>query len=257
MKSNAKKYIILPLFLLLFFLVPSSPASENDVISLISKVDEVLFRKDGLYSGRMKHIHSNGGYFIVDFKAETANGKSRFSFYNKPRGLQLEVLYLSGGEQMFVCFMHARDYYRKIGVDQYYQVLYTNFSFADFSGRKLADLYTAELLGEHDIGDRRCRVFRLSAVYPWMAYGSLFVFADKESNIPLRIEFLDVNEILSKVLSITKVSSKDDIIVPIRFEMRDIRSGSLTILVLNEFDWSRKFDRSIFKLENLGKLDKL
>ena len=244
------------LFIFSIFFTDYLPAQNDSAESIVSKTDEVFSRRNGLYTGRIKHIKMDESFFILDFYAKISGNKSLLSFQNKPRGLQLEVLNLLAGEKIYVCEMHARNYILKSGSDRYYDVMYTNFTYADFSGRELSKAYTSKIAGEESVGARLCYMLRLDPIFPWSAYGSLMLFVDKEDMIPLKIEFRNVSQILTKVLTVTKVARKDNQVVPIRYEMRDIRNGSLTILVLNEHDARQKYDDSIFLLENFGNLVK-
>ena len=52
-------------------------------------------------------------------------------------------------------------------------------------------------------------------------------------------------------MSIVKVTNRNERIIPVRYDMLDIRKGTATLFELFEFDDSRKFEKEIFRHEKL------
>ncbi|MDR3237553.1 MAG: outer membrane lipoprotein-sorting protein [Spirochaetia bacterium] len=242
---------------LVLFLAVSAAAQENSAdfppleTAILLKADTIMRVPQGGSAGRIKHIHPGGASFTIDFTATRSDDNSLFIFYNKERAIQLEVLYTLGGENIHVYLMHARKLIRKTGADKYEPVLYTNFSYIDLSGYRLAANYTAALAGKETVNSKSCHKLELKPIFADSQYGRLTLYADEKDFLPLKIEFRGKDEILNKVLSLAKTARKADTIVPIRYEMRDIRSGDVSILVFNSFGGQIPPEKNLFLPENL------
>jgi len=223
-------------------------------ITILSKVHAIMRLPEGMNRGRIKHLHPSGVSFTVDFEAIVSGDSSFFVFHNKERGEQLEALYTLGGENIQVYMTHERRLARKTGADKYEPVLHTNFSYIDFSGYRLADNYTCELNGEENVNGLLCNKLELRPVSPESLYSRLTLYAVKDDSLPLKIEFRGKDFTLIKVLTIARAARKDGAVIPLRYEMRDICSDNVSILVFNSF--SEKIpasERNIFSPEGMGK----
>ena len=223
-------------------------------INILSKVHSIMSLPEGMSRGRIKHLHPGGASFTVDFKAMISGDSSFFVFHNKERSEQLEVLYTFGGENIRAYMTHERRLVQKTGADKYEPVLHTNFSYIDFSGYRLADNYTCELNGEEDVNGRSCNILELKPVFSESLYGRLTLYASKSDSLPLKIEFRGKDFTLIKVLTLAQAARKDDVVLPLRYEMRNIRSGDVSILVFNSFNEKiPASERNIFSPESMGK----
>ena len=223
-------------------------------IAILSKVHAIMRLPDGMSRGRIKHLHPSGASFTVDFKAMVSGDNSFLVFHNRERGEQLEALYTLGGENIQVFMTHARRLIRKTGADKYEPVLHTNFSYIDFSGYRLADNYICELNGEEEVNGLLCNKLELKPIFSESLYGRLTLYAMKENSLPLKIEFRAKDFTLFKVLTIVKAARKGDVIIPLRYEMRDVRSGDVSILVFNSFNEEIPASkRNIFSPDGMGK----
>ena len=232
-------------------LADDSPPPE---IAILSRVHAIMRLPEGMSRGRIKHLHPSGASFTVDFKAMVSGDSSFFIFHNKERDEQLEALYTLGGENIHVHMTHARHLVRKTGADKYEPVLYTNFSYIDFSGYRLADNYTCELNGEENVNGLLCNKLELKSIFSESMYSRLTLYATKDNSLPLKIEFRGKDFVLIKVLTISRAAQKGDVIIPLRYEMRDIRSGDVSILVLNSFNEKiPASERDIFSPDSMGK----
>jgi len=232
-------------------LADDSPPAE---IAILSRVHAIMQLPEGISRGRIKHLHPGGSFFTVDFKAMVSGDNSFFVFHSKERDEQLEALYTLGGENIQVHLTHARRLVRKTAADKYEPVLYTNFSYIDFSGYRFADNYTCELSGEEDINGMPSNRLELKPVFSESLYGRITLYAARDNSLPLKMEFRGKDFVLIKVLTLAQAAQKGDLIIPLRYEMRDIRSGDLSILVFNSFNEEiPKSKRNIFSPEGMGK----
>lgn len=77
------------------------------------------------------------------------------------------------------------------------------------------------------------------------------LYATKKDCIPLRIDYYDPDKVIFKTLSVVKVINSDNRIIPIRYDMLDIRRGTVTMLEFADFEKDIKFDKKIFRYQNL------
>jgi len=219
---------------------------------ILARVDRVLQYPDGQIIGRMKHIRPDGHSFTLNIKAAIARDNSLFVFNSRKRGDQLKVLYNLGGEDIWVYNIHAIKLYHKLGIDKYDAVLGTNFSFLDLSSYDLQSNYTASIEGDAFIKGYDAYKLRLNPIFKGGLYGMLTLYVSKDEFIPLRIDFHDRDKAIYKFLTITKIRKYKGRIVPIRYDMMDIRRGTITILRFFKFDDRMKFKREVFRSEKLG-----
>ena len=232
-------------------LADDSPPPE---IAILSRVHEIMRLPEGVSRGRIKHLHPNGASFTLDFKAMVLGDSSFLVFHNKERGEQLEAFYTLGGENIQIHMTQRRHLVRKTNVDKYEPVLYTNFSYIDFSGYRFTDNYICELDGEEEVNGLLCNKLELKPIFPESLYGRLTLYAAKDNSLPLKIEFRGKDFVLIKVLTIAQAARKGDAIIPLRYEMRDIRSGDVSILIFNSFNEKiPESERNIFSPEGMGK----
>jgi len=245
---------IVSLILCLFAVPALADDSPPVEIAILSRVHAIMQLPEGMSRGRIKHLHPGGSFFTVDFKAMVSGDSSFFVFHSKERDEQLEALYTLGGENIRVHLMHARRLVRKTSADKYEPVLHTNFSYIDFSGYRFADNYMCELSGEEDVNGIPCNKLELKPVFAESLYGRLTLYASKNDLLPLKIEFRGRDFVLIKVLTLVRVARKGDAVVPLRYEMRNIRSGDVSILVFNSFNEKiPASERDIFSPESMGK----
>ena len=83
-------------------------------------------------------------------------------------------------------------------------------------------------------------------------YGLLTLYVEKKNFIPLRIDYHDTDTVIFKTLSVAKVITRNNKIIPVRYDMLDIRKGTVTLLEFFGFDENIQFDKRIFRHQNLG-----
>jgi len=233
------------------------PAQEKREIELtaqeiLARVDRVLDYPGGLIRGRMMHISPDGTSSVINLKAMVSGGDWLFVFSNRERGDQLKVLYNLGGEDIWVYNIHALKLFHKMNIDKYDAVLGTNFSFIDLSNADYQSNYTASITGSAVIKGQDCYRLRLEPIFRGGLYGQLTLYAAKKDQVPLRVDFHDTDRAIFKSISIARTMEKGNRIVPVRFDMLDIRKGTVTILEFFGFDESAVFRKEVFLPQQLG-----
>ena len=83
-------------------------------------------------------------------------------------------------------------------------------------------------------------------------YGMLTLYVTKDKFIPLRIDYHDRDKVIFKFMSVVKVRENGDRVVPVRYDMMNIRQGTVTIFNISEIDENASFSPEIFRPEQLG-----
>lgn len=245
------------LFLTFFFAGTASVYTQTDEIeitaqAILAMVDNIMQYPQGEIRGRMKHISPDGNSYTIDFMGAVTRTDFLFSFSNKSRGEELKVLYKMSGEDVWVYSNHALKLFHKMGIDKYDPLLATNFSLIDFSNSDFQSNYNARITGQSLIKGVECYKLDLVPVFQGSEYGLVTLYASKDKYLPMRIDFHDRDKVVFKFLSLSKTMEKGNSIVPIRYDMLNIRNGTVTILSFIKFDDAVTFSGDIFRPETLG-----
>lgn len=232
-------------------------AQENREIEItaqeiLARVDNVLKYPEGLLEGYLMHIYPNGKKVSLKVKANIAEEDFLFTFSSTLRGDQLRVLYNLGGEDIWVYNLLSIKLFHKIDVGKYEPLLETNYNFIDLSNADLQSNYIGKLKGETVVKGRRVFYLTLDPIYKDGEYGKLTLYVTKENYLPLRIDYHDRDKVLLKTMSIAKLATFKKRAFPVRYDMLDIKRGTLTILQFNDYDEKIKHSKKIFRHENLG-----
>lgn len=219
---------------------------------ILAKVDRIMQYPEGEIQGRMKHIYPDGKSFDIDFKGMIARNDFLFFFSSGSRGDSLKVLFNMGGEDIWVYNIHSVKMFHKMGIDKYDRLLSTNFSYIDISNSDFQSNYNARISGRALIKGIECYKIILDPIYDGSEYGTLTLYASVEKYIPLRIDYHDRDKVVFKFLSLVKTMEKDGRIIPVRYDMLNIKDGTVTILSYLKFDESQKYKGDIFRPEKLG-----
>ncbi len=220
---------------------------------MLARADRVLNYPDGIVRGRLMHITPAGKTHRVDVTGYIDKGDYLFSFSTDDRGEQLKVLYNYNGEDIWVYNVLATRLFHKTGVDKYDPIIFTNFSFIDFSNSDYQSNYTARITGDALIKGEETYRLSLTPVFRGGVYGSLTLYVTKKNYVPRRIDYHDSDNVIFKTLSLGESVNMGDRPFPVRYDMLDIRKGTLTVLTFHGFDRNMKFEKKIFMHQMLGK----
>ncbi len=220
--------------------------------SILARVDRVLQYPEGELQGRMKHISPDGKSFDIDFKGNIARNDFLFFFRSSTRGESLKILYNLGGEDIWVYNIHSIKLSHKMGIDKYDSVMSTNFSFIDLSNSDFQSNYIARITGKTLIKGVECYKLALDPIYGGGEYGTITMYATVDQYVPLRIDYHDRDKVIFKFLSLSKTMEKNGRIIPLRYDMLNIKDGTVTILSFLKFEESVRFQGEIFRSEKLG-----
>lgn len=218
---------------------------------ILARVDRVMDYQKGLLKGKMMHIMPDGSSFLINFVGHVSEGDYLFKF-SRGRGEELRVLYNFNGEDIWVYNVNAIQLFHKIGIDKYEPILSTNFSYMDFSNADLQSNYSAEISGDAIVKGREAYRLILNPIFKGGYYGLLTLYVSKKAFLPLRIDYHDSDKVIFKTMSLAKTLVSEKKVIPIRYDMLDIKKGTVTILNFHGFV-DAHYEKSIFRHQNLGK----
>ena len=219
---------------------------------IVARVDRIMNYPVGLIKGRMLHVSPDGKSSAIDFVANTTDTDFLFTFSTRDRGDSIRVLYNFSGEDIWVYSIHAMRLFHKVGVDKYDPIYGTNFTFVDFSNADLQSNFTAQITGDAIVKNMESYRLRLTPIYKGGQYGQLNLYVSKSDFVPLRIDYHDNDKVIFKTLSVVQTISKGNRILPTRYDMLDIKKGTVTIVTFFGFDEKASYDKSIFRHQTLG-----
>ncbi len=251
-----KKIFILILLLFAAFYEPAFSQKKDTVEitaqGILARVDRIMQYPEGEIQGRMKHISPDGKSFDVEFKGNIARNDFLFFYSSGSRGESYKILYNLGGEDIWVYNIHSIKLAHKMGIDKYDRLMFTNFSFIDLSNSDFQSNYNARITGKTLIKGVECYKLTLDPIYDGSEYGVIIMYVTVDKYVPLRIDYHDRDKVIFKFLSLSKTMEKDGRIIPIRYDMLNIKDGTVTIMSYLKFDESIKYSGEIFRPEKLG-----
>jgi len=225
---------------------------ELNAQGILARVDKIFEYPKGLVKGIMKHIRPDGTSTTINFTGCISNEDYLFTFSSRERGNQLKVLYNLGGEDIWVYNIHALKLFHKLGIDRYDEILSTNYTFLDMSHANFQSNYTATISGEAFVKGNDVWKLVLKPIAKGGEYGMLTLYVTKDKFIPIRVDYHDRDKAIFKFMTIVKLKENDKRIVPLRYDMMNIRQGTVTIINFSDYDENASFDKEIFRSEKLG-----
>jgi len=225
---------------------------ELNAQGILARVDRFFEYPRGLLKGVIKHIRPDGSALNIYLTGRITQEDFLFTFNTHERGDQMKVLYNLGGEDIWVYNLHELKMFHKMGIDKFDEVLATNYSFTDLSNVDFQSNYTATITGEAVVKGSDVYTLVLKPIAKGGEYGQLTLYVTKDKFIPLRIDYHDRDKVIFKFLSVVKVKENGSRVVPVRYDMMNIRQGTVTVFSISDIDENAAFNPEIFRPERLG-----
>jgi hypothetical protein len=249
-------YIILIIAVVLSWHMRLEPQQDRKIEltaqAILARVDRIFEYPRGLIKGKIKHVKPDGSEYSVKITGYISREDFLFKFSSIDRGTQLKVLYNLGGEDIWVYNVHSLKLFHKLGIDKYDNILATNISFIDMSNADFQSNYTASIDGEAIVKGKESYKLTLRPIFKGGEYGLITMYVTKDELIPLRIDYHDRDKVIFKFLRVVQVMQKQNRVVPTRYEMMNIRKGTVTIVSFIDFEMGATFNKEIFRSEKLG-----
>lgn len=206
----------------------------RDILNLIDKNMVV----DQAVSVSTMIVHGRTGTRTIQSKSWVTGQDSAFVEYlSPPREKGKKMLRL--GDKLWTYTPEPADRIITISGHLLRQsVMGSDLSYEDFmDNKRLAEVYTAELLGEETFNGRRCWVLDLTAEVKDAAYHSRKIWVDVERRLPLRENRYAKSGKLLKTTEILEVFRVEGRWFPKRMTFRDVLSkGEGTEYVIESID---------------------
>jgi len=225
---------------------------ELSAQEILARMDEILRYPKGALSGSITHIYPDGKSFTIFLKGNIADEDYLFVVSSSERGDQFKVLYNLGGEDIWVYNIASLQLFHKIDIDKYDPLLATNFSFIDLSNADYQANYNAKIEGESIIKGKECFKLKLEPIFKKGDYGNLVAFVSKSDFIPMKIDYYDQDRVIIKSMSVAQVAQYAGKNFPVRYDMLNVKSGTLSIMKFFNVDSSVSFKKEIFRHQLLG-----
>lgn len=219
---------------------------------ILARVDAMLAYPEGILKGAFLHITPDGATRRIELKGFISDSNFLFKMETSARGEEQKVLYTLSGEDIWMYNVLSRQLYHKMSVDRYDPIMNTNFYYVDLSNADLQSNYTAAIDGEVYIKGRDALRLKCEPLLKSGKYGVLTLYVSREEYIPLRVDYHDNDMVIFKTMSIAKIAERKNRKFPVRYDMLNIRTGTVTIFEIFGIDEDAQFDKKIFRPQKLG-----
>ncbi len=230
--------------------LPAAPAQE-----WMGLLDRSLAVPEGLLTGRLTVSSRSGRSQVWDFNLYKKRTDLLYLFSTKRRGLELKLLYKSGGE---ICWMWDRlraSLFKKRDLEKFEPVLDSGFSYVDLSGA----LYESQ----YDPVDLREGASMVLKIKPLLASGYTEIQAqmDKEKKRPVRMDFHGKDRVLIKTMRFTydlpiydpRARKRISMAAPAVMDVIDLETGRISRIEFFSLDTAVSPDDSLFIPEFLNR----
>lgn len=128
----------------------------------------------------------------------------------------------------------------------------SDFTYADL-GRVRIEAGEHRLKGSTEVAGRTCvgvDTINKDSNLPYHRFVSLL---DREHALPLRVEYYDQDDRLTRVLTLEKITRVDGWLTPLRLSMSDELDGGRSIIKLQDVQYDVGLEPSLFTVESLEK----
>ncbi|NLJ49184.1 MAG: outer membrane lipoprotein-sorting protein [Candidatus Atribacteria bacterium] len=186
--------------------------------------------------------------YAYDDSEDTENRAFIFRFLSPAEVRNVTMLSMEDGEQIYL-FMPAFKKVRRIaGSGKKEKFAGTNISFEDLSGGYSKDDYDATLVGE----DEENYLLDLVPADPDSDYSKLIMTVDKEKFYFKKIEFLDLEGNLWKVLEVQKVQEEEDGSVTIlKMYFQDLKDNTTSLVEFESVEKGIDLPNNFFSVRTI------
>ncbi|MCF8379826.1 MAG: outer membrane lipoprotein-sorting protein [Bacteroidales bacterium] len=238
------------LFILIPILLNAQYPNGKDILD---KIDQNMSAKSTIYTSKMI-IHGNRGDRTVESKSWIIGDKKAYTEYLNPareRGTKMLKL-----EDQLWLYSPSTDRTIQIAGHMLRQsVMGSDLSYEDMmDDSKLSDHYSADVIREETIVDRKCWVIEMNATDNTVSYPKRIVWVDIERNVPLKEELYAKGGKLLKKTELYDVKKVSGRWYPMRIVFKDmLKEGEGTEFIVDEIEFNKDIPEAIFSKGSLKK----
>ncbi len=254
-KNRFKKQMLhgLVTLLLSLFLLSALAKAQPTGEEILNRIDENMTSDTKILTSKMV-VHGRRGSRTIESKSYIEGTEKSFTEYLAPaREAGTKMLKL--GDQLWTYSPQTDRTIRISGHMLRQSVMGSDLSYEDMmEDPKLANLYTAEVIGEDTLLNRPCWIVQLTAKESDIAYHSRKIWVDQERYLVLKEERYAKSGKLLKTMTINKVEFKDNRWVATSVTFKDqLQSGEGTDFILESINFNEPIPDYIFSKASLRK----
>lgn len=209
---------------LILFILFSSFVQAQDAKTILEKVDKNLSSDNRVFESTMI-IHGKRNSRTISSRSWSVGIEKSFTEYLSPAS-EKGTKMLKLNNQLWI-YSPSTDRTIQISGHMLRQsVMGSDLSYEDMmEDRKLTDIYTPEVIGEEQIGDRKTWIVKLTARADDVAYHSQKMWIDTERYVPVKQEMYAKSGQLLKQTELTDVKQIADRWFPTTVIYRDVLKG--------------------------------
>lgn len=238
---NMKSIIIL--FLSTFFLLGSNPPNADEILK---KVEQNLSSDNRVFESEMV-IHGKRSSRTIVSRSYSVGDKESFTEYLSPaREAGTKMLKL---ENQLWIYSPSTDRTIQISGHMLRQsVMGSDLSYEDMmEDRKLTDIYSAKLVGEETLDERKTYVIELTAKVEDVAYHTQKLWVDSERFVPLKEEMYAKSGQLLKRTTLSNVQKIEGRWFPMTLVYKDmLKQGDGTEFRMTSVKFNQNIPEYLF-----------
>jgi len=232
---------------LILGLMTAAAAADDAGTSWLAAIDRAE-RVPHSYSVVKQTITTSSGAERT-LKAESwsaENGDLTLMLYIEPPRVRGDkILLREGGDQIWY-YMSRRDLVRHFsGGSRKQKVMGSDFSYQDLAQGRLTEDFNSEFIGPEELDATACVKLRMTPTESGPSYDHLLLWAGRDDTLSRRIDYFDEDGVI-KTLTLSDYRKIDGRLLPLRYEMTNLREGSRTVMSMDSLSLKVEPDPELF-----------
>jgi len=226
----------------MLMIILSVPSGTQDAMSILRKVDSVSnASKSKKAYFRMVLVESGGKTFVRKGITFEKGANRRLLKFTEPASVKGIAFLSLPGDLMYVYLPSFRKVRRIATSVKNTNFAGTDFTYDELSTFKYSEKYKPEIISEDD------SVWILKLIPKQKGdYAYLVMYVDKNTYIPVKIEFYDRGGNLWKIMREEKVKKIKGYNVPTLLTMEDLKKKHKTIMYIDSIELDIKIPDNVF-----------
>lgn len=230
-------------------------AEEMTASQILGKIDDVAYSKSS--KGVMSQVVTTPGGDVRTYRFEglTLDGTDKaLSIYMEPSKVKgVKILVLNDGDDIWTFFPRTGRVRKIASSARKQRVMGSDFSYDDFAGGKFERNYTAERLPDVKEKGVDCYVLQMTPTPEGPKYAKLVGWVDRESFVPVKIDYYDEDGMLLKRLTVMDVQDIQGHLTPMKLVMENLQEGGQTAVETESIVYDIPLSASDFSERSLQK----